>query len=145
MDDDELFKFYVRSLLQANVYFLRQLPLRLNARINANTFLSSFTKAKHTDRTANCSGNINERTDAGTWLYAPTGYTQHPDAPDEDPAMSAVDRQCQVLRDEVRDEWIEGQRRNIKFMPSECNRKLDNLMDISETRRGREAKSTGAD
>jgi hypothetical protein len=39
LDDDKLFKFFVRSLLQANVYFICQLPLRFNAQVTPDDFL----------------------------------------------------------------------------------------------------------
>jgi hypothetical protein len=110
LDDDELFKFFVRSLLQANVYFIRQLPLRLHARVAPDDFLRAFTKAKDTDREENIPKDINERVDAGSWAFAPTGYTRYPDAPEDDPTMTEADKRSKDARDDGVVEWTSVQK-----------------------------------
>jgi hypothetical protein len=138
-----LFKFFIRSLLQANVYFICQLPLRLHARVTPDDFFRAFTKAKYTNREENVPVDINEHVDAGSWAYAPTGYMHYSDAPEDDPTMSEADKHSKYAHDDGVVEWTNVQETFKKFIPAEFDRLLDRQLDgISPAKRGRAVATT---
>lgn len=138
LDDITLFNVFVRFLLLICVYLLRQLPLRMNARLHPKKFAEAFSTAASFDRQSNSAQDINSRVYAEPWSFAPTGYTRTPSAPENDPAMTDEDKQVKTLRDNAVIEWTSTQATFMKFMPSQLGRTLEGqalLMNKPVTRR----------
>ncbi|KAF9455335.1 hypothetical protein BDZ94DRAFT_1327628 [Collybia nuda] len=127
LDDLDLFNLFVRFLTLVCVFFLRQLPLRFNARIDTKKFAAAFSMAANVNRDTNTSSDINSRVYATYWEYAPTGYTRHPTAPRDntDEMMTDEDKRVKILRDDAVKEWKLVQQKFLKFMPSQMNRILE--------------------
>jgi hypothetical protein len=106
METHDLFKYSCRNLLLINNYFLRQLPVKCQARINPKVFLSAF------------SAEINgSRVHAKDWLYAPTGYTRTVPKGVEDPSIMDADcRSINTIKFAV-SEFLEQEVDGAKFIP----------------------------
>lgn len=120
-----LFNVFVRFLLLICVYLLRQLPLRMNARLHPKKFMGAFSTAANFDRESNSASDVNSRVYADSWDFAPTGYTRTPSAPENDPNMTDEDKQVKTLRDNAAAEWTSTQATFMKFMPSQLGRTLE--------------------
>ena len=115
----------------------------LNAWVTPDDFFWAFTKAKDTDCKENVPKNINEHVDADSWAYESTSYTCHPDAPEDNPAMSEADKLSKDAHDDGVIEWINLQEIFKKFMPAEFDHSLDQQLDgISPAKYGRAAATT---
>jgi hypothetical protein len=106
MPPRELFEYSCRNLLLMNSYFLRQLPVEYQARIDPRVFLSAFS--------ADIDG---DRVHAKDWLYAPTGYTRTvPEGVDDPSIMDADLRSINAIKYAV-SEFLEQEADGAKFIP----------------------------
>ena len=106
MENHDLFEYSCRNLLLINNYFLRQLPIECQARIDPKVFLSAFS--------AEINGN---RVHAKDWLYAPTGYTRSVPEGLEDPRMMDADRRSMDAIKFAVSEFLEQEADGAKFIP----------------------------
>lgn len=106
MASRDLFEYTCRNLLLMNNYFLRQLPVEYQARIDPKVFLSAFS--------ADIDGN---RVHAEDWLYAPTGYTRTVPEGVEDPSMTDADRHSINAIKFAVSEFLEQEEDGAKFIP----------------------------
>lgn len=106
MASRDLFEYSCRNLLLMNNYFLRQLPVEYQARIDPKVFLSAFS--------ADIDG---DRVHAKDWLYAPTGYTRTvPEGVDDPSIMDADRRSIDAIKYAV-SEFLEQEADGAKFIP----------------------------
>lgn len=110
-----LFYFFVRCLLQLNVYLIQQLPATMHARIDADIFLRAFTMM-----------NNGERVNAGTWSTAPNGsgsaYWAAEDNPAEPVVVPEGDLAIATLREEHIKQWNDHVYAASAMMPSQLDR-----------------------
>ncbi len=88
MDDESLVRFYVRALLQSNLFFLRQLPSNLGITIDREQFLRSITMTINNEPQAV----------AAEWPEGPSGNVQ---SSYDDSHQAIVERVLQDLHDNM--------------------------------------------
>jgi hypothetical protein len=106
METRDLFEYSCRNLLLINNYFLQQLPVECQARIDPKVFLSAFS--------AEIDGS---RVHAKDWLYALTGYTRTVPEGVEDPSMTDADHHSINAIKFAVSEFLEQEADGAKFIP----------------------------
>ena len=114
----QLHENYVHQVHTLVTHLTRQLPQALGARIDPDLFFRAFSRVKEPGSEISIppSGDA-ERVSCTPWPTAHTGYTRHPDAPEDDPAMTAGDKESVRSRKKAVADWTDYVVRVSKFIP----------------------------